>query len=140
MFDWKDFISLAQELISNHNTDYNEALYRTVISRCYYGIFKQVEDYLDSLNVSLPEIDNRGRRLGSHEKRIYFLRNHNNLQVRKFGDKLNNLKHQRKKADYRAAESIDRAKAEKTIRDAFELSSKWDKNIKGIIYHDRTPI
>jgi len=133
MFDWKDFINLAQELIFNHSTNYSEALYRTVISRSYYGIFKQVEDYLDRLNVSLPDRDNRGRKLGSHEKRIYFLRIHNNPQVRRFGYKLNDLKRQRKKADYRATENISKTEADKAIRDAFDLSNSWDGNIKGII-------
>lgn len=133
MFDWKDFINLAQELISNHNTNYSEALYRTVISRSYYGIFKQVEDYLDGLNVSLPDMDNKGRRFGSHEKLIRFLRSHNNSQVRGFGDKLNNLKRKRKKADYIATENISKAEADEAIRDAFDLSNRWDVNIKGII-------
>ena len=134
MFDWRDFIAFAQELIAGHNTTYNEALYRTVISRCYYGIFKQVEDFLDSLNVSLPNMDSRGRKLGSHEKRIYFLQDHDNSEVRRFGDKLNNLKRQRKKADYRANECINHSQAEKAIQEAFELSNRWIKTIKGIIY------
>ena len=133
MFDWSDFITLAQELISSHTTAYNEALCRTVISRCYYGIFKQVEDFLDSLNVPLPDEDIKGRKLGSHEKRIYFLQSHDNSDVRRFGDKLNNLKRQRKKSDYKASKCINYSEAERAIQDALELSNRWNGTIRGII-------
>ena len=34
------------EVQNSTNTLYIEALYRTIISRSYYGIFKQVEDKL----------------------------------------------------------------------------------------------
>jgi len=103
MFNWEDFIKLSQELISNLNTQYNEALYRTIISRAYYGVFKQVEDFLKD---NVPERDTRGRKLGSHDKYIEFLKNHTSEEVRKFGSLLANLKRYRLKADYRANERI----------------------------------
>ena len=131
MFDWKNFIDLAQELIYKHSTEYSEALYRTVISRCYYGIFKQVEDYLKSF--SLLDRDKVGRKLSSHKRQIYFLRNHSNPQVRKFGDKLDNLKRQRERADYKAHEIVNRFDAERAIKHAYELSDIWTKTIKETI-------
>ncbi len=130
MFDWGDFIAFAKELISSYKTNYSEALYRTVISRCYYGIFKQVEDCLDNLNISLPEEDSRGRRLGSHEKRIYFLQTHDNSNVRRFGYKLNELKRQRKKADYMAEEGVSRFEANRALNTASDLSNMWMRAVR----------
>ncbi len=133
MFNWKDFIDLAQELISHYDTQYKAGLYRTAISRCYYGIFKQVEDYLDSLNLPLLEEDDRRRKLGSHGKKIYFLRTHENRDVRRFGDKLNDLKNKRLKADYRANENIERIEAERAVKLAFELYDIWTTKILNLI-------
>ena len=132
MFDWRNFITLAQELIS-HDTTFKEALYRTVISRCYYGVFKQVEDCLGSFNVSLPDRDRRGRSLGSHEKRIYFLQTYPNPEVRRFGDKLKDLKRQRMKADYKANTNVNSREMRRVLQNALELSDRWTNTIRGII-------
>jgi len=132
MFDWQDFINLVQELIYKHKTNYDEALYRTIISRAYYGIFKQVEDYLKP-NVSLPDKDDEGNRLGSHERVIDFLRNHSNSQVKRFGKKLNELKKLRRKADYTATEKISRVEAIKAIDYSIDLSKKWKDTIINLI-------
>lgn len=125
MFDWKDFIDLAKELLFKCDTTYKEANYRTVISRCYYGIFKQVEDYLESLGIPLPEEDRTGRKLGLHEKKIYFLQTHKDSNVRRFGDKLDRLKRLRKKADYTANISVTISEAKEAVKEATELFNRW---------------
>ena len=124
MFNWEEFIKLSQELISNFNTQHNEALYRTVISRAYYGIFKQVED---SLKKRVPQIDIKGRKLGSHDKYIEFLRNHTLKEVAKFGSLLANLKLYRLKADYDAYSSIDRRSAKRILQESLKLNAQWNR-------------
>jgi len=137
MFDWEDFINLAYELIQEHNTNYDEALYRTIISRAYYGIFKQVEDYL-KLRVSLPNSDYRGRKLGSHERVIFFLQTHKNPKVKEFGDILEDLKRLRHKADYNAKENIGKDEATRAVEDALDLSEKWNTTIINLISENNT--
>jgi len=132
MFNWKEFIDLANELLSKHNITYNEANYRTIISRCYYGVFKQVEDYLKSLKIPIPEKDKNGKRLGSHERIIYFLRYHTNSKVRSLGYKLMQLKDLREDADYHAWQTINIFNAQKAINKANKLSKEW-LDIKNLI-------
>ena len=125
MFDWEDFVNLSKELLNDANTQYKEALYRTVISRSYYGIFKQVEDRLKELerkgNITLPSQDSDGYRLGSHEKIIFYLQNHTNERVRDFGDLLEDLKGQRHSSDYKAYKIISRKRAEIALKLALKL-------------------
>mgnify|MGYP001773574264 CR=1 FL=1 len=130
MFNWKDFINLSEELINGFGTQYEEALYRTIISRSYYGIFKQVEDKLKELNISLPSKDSKGKKLSSHERVIFYLQNHNDERARDFGDLLDDLKRQRHKADYNAQVSINEIDAKEALELALELRNEWKNQIK----------
>ena len=130
MFDWKDFINLSENLLNGTNTLYTEALYRTIISRSYYGIFKQVEDKLKELeqkgNITLPRKDLNGNRLGSHEKVIFYLQNHEDEKVKDFGELLNDLKRQRHESDYKAWKRINERDASTALRLALKLSNNWE--------------
>lgn len=136
MFDWKDFINLSHQLINSFSTQYEEALYRTIVSRSYYGIYKQVEDKLRDLegrgNIILPYEDSEGRRLGSHERIIFYLQNHNDERIRDFGELLEDLKRQRHKSDYNAQGRISRRNSETALRLASRLSNEWEELINFI--------
>lgn len=132
MFNWEDFINLSKELLNYTNTQYKEALYRTIVSRSYYGVFKQVEDKLKEVYI-LPERDSKGRKLGSHERIVYYLQNHKDYKVKNFGNRLDRLKRQRHKVDYDTQASISRENSEKALKLAEKLSYEWSKKIKFLL-------
>ncbi|GAB6073290.1 hypothetical protein JCM14244_16670 [Venenivibrio stagnispumantis] len=131
MFQWEDFITLSQKLFSKEESEWKEvlegrsceeALYRMIVSRCYYGIFKKVEDYLMN-RFNFPQVGS------SHEQKIRFLQNHNNRNVQEFGRKLRSLKTLRTIADYDSSENINRETAKDAIQKASELFQKWEEII-----------
>lgn len=129
MFNWRDFISFSDNLIGTSRTvyvQYQEALCRSVISRSYYGVFKQVEDYLKYKEIKLSEKDDKGRRLSSHDVCINYLRSHSKKEVQRFGDLLFILKHKRIVADYKAECQVDYKEASDMLELAKGLSEKWD--------------
>ncbi len=122
MFNWEDFIKLSEELLTKKPSEYEEALYRTIISRVYYGVFKQVEDFFK---------DNKLEKLldksatGSHNKIIKFLMNYNDKEISEFGQGLYTLKDSRIAADYHVNEDITEEFAKNMLNLAIELSSQW---------------
>ncbi|MGB9873690.1 MAG: HEPN domain-containing protein [Hydrogenobacter sp.] len=120
MFNWGDFIKFSEELLTKKPQKYEEALYRTIISRAYYGVFKQVEDFFK--NNKLEELLDKSA-TGSHQRIIEFLKNHNDKEISKFGEDLDLLRRRRIKADYRAEKSISEELAKNTLQVAIKLSS-----------------
>ncbi|MGC9101421.1 MAG: HEPN domain-containing protein [Caldisericum sp.] len=122
MFNWEDFIKLSEELLTKKPSKYEEALYRTIISRAYYGVFKQVEDFFE--DNKLEELLDKSVK-GSHNKIIKFLREHDDHEISNFGEDLDLLRRRRIKADYRAEKSISEELAKNTLQIAIRLSSQW---------------
>jgi len=128
-FNWEKFINLAEDLNNQNNQGLpDEARIRTIISRSYYGVFKQVEDFLKSSEIQLPkEIPNprdpsKKRKLGSHERVIQYLVRHHNRQIRYFGTLLDSLRREREKADYHATPRIQKHEGELTLKIAQQLN------------------
>ena len=125
-FNWEEFINWAEALNSQNPTD--EAYRRTIISRSYYGIFKQIEDFLESLGRQLPSRipdpnnPSRMRDLGSHEKVIQYLIRHSNQEVRSFGTILDTLREKRTKADYDATSPIGENESKQVLNFAKMLN------------------
>jgi len=122
IFNWKDFLDTADHILTHQSlsqTFYQikeEAVLRTVISRAYYAIFKQIEDYLVS-----NQIEYRSPDTGSHNSVINFLRH---IDVR-FSWKLRRLKGLRIVSDYKQRQRVVNRDAETAIRLAKYLSSLW---------------
>lgn len=132
-FSWEKFINLAEDLNNQINQSLlneDEAYIRTIISRSYYGVFKQVEDFLKSSGIQLPkEIPNsrnpsKKRKLGSHERVIQYLVRHHNSQIRNFGTTLDALRRQRMEADYHAIPRIQKHEGEQALKSAQTLNKK----------------
>jgi len=130
-FNWEKFIDLAEDLNNQNNQSLlDEARIRTIINRSYYGIFKQIEDFLKSSRIQLPKtISNssprnpsKKRTLGSHERVIQYLVRHHNKQVRHFGAILDSLREKRLKADYHAIPRIQKHESEQTLKTAQQLN------------------
>ena len=135
IFNWEEFIKISEELYTIQQSQFNplrncssEAIYRTICSRAYYGIFKQIEDFLEENSVELKdtiEITNEKgeieeRKLGSHERVIIYLRDKNS-ELYKLIDRLRTKRHQ---ADYKAKPKIkerDAKEAYKKAKEAHEL-------------------
>ncbi len=105
-----------------------EAVYRTVINKAYYGVFKQVEDFLKEKRVSLPtEVYNprigEYQKLGLHERVIEFLKDKPKLKRLAFS--LESLKYRRFKADYKASYEATREEAEESLFLAKSLKHLW---------------
>lgn len=122
MFNWEDFIKFSEELLTKKPPKYEEALYRTIISRAYYGVFKQIEDFFK--DNKLEELLDKSA-TGSHNKIVKFLREHDDYEISNFGAELDLLKRRRIIADYRANENITEELAKNTVNVAIRLSSKW---------------
>jgi uncharacterized protein (UPF0332 family) len=142
MFKWEDFLNFSQELMDTENNKrfqfhHKPALFRTIVSRSYYGIFKQVEDLLKDLEkegrIFIPRRDKEGKRLGSHERIISFLLSQQDIEFKKFAIKLASLKRYRLQADYYANLNIDRRKAEEILNEALKLNKMWNENLKNTI-------
>lgn len=57
-FDWKTYLDLASELITQQKSSgKHEAYYRTAISRYYYGVFGLASSFLSKKGVTIPLID-----------------------------------------------------------------------------------
>jgi len=119
-FEWHDFIDLACHILDNHELDSSffrskeESVWRTVISRAYYGIFKQVEDFLK--NNGLIDIHTT-----SHKKIIDYF---DNIDFQ-FFQQLDRLKGLRHIADYKKNQFISKRDAENAARLAQSLTSHF---------------
>lgn len=105
VFDWSFFAKLASDLVSNdifnskykdNSEQFNQALYRTCISRFYYACFKPIEDFVKENSIKVEEKDSKNKKIGSHERIIRWVAE----KDRKLGNQLRNLKFKRKKSDY----------------------------------------
>ena len=94
-FDWIHFIKLAEKLIEDeHNKD--EAVYRTVISRSYYGAHHRARQFLES-HFAL-QMD---KTADDHGQVIRALKRYrNDQQLRRSGRELERLCDDRRRADY----------------------------------------
>lgn len=128
MFNWEHFIHLSKELLSK-DVQHKEALYRTVVSRAYYGVFKQIEDKLIELEgnkgLRIPDKDMNGRKLGSHERIIFYLKRCEKDKFKELGVKLDDLKRRRYVADYNRDKTISEEDAEKSLEEAQSLNNRW---------------
>lgn len=134
MFTWYEFIQLSEGLIApelcNKVTD--ECVYRVIISRSYYGIFKQIDDFLfKKKNLSLPQIDDKKKPLGSHERIIQYLVKQPDVNIQYIGGILKELKDNRYVADYKLrpikGKAIDKNLAEQVISKAKEINKLWNE-------------
>lgn len=109
-FDWSQYIELAEDLISQaQGGRLDQALFRSSISRAYYGAFCLARDKVVEYNGEpLPRVDTHRRvRETFHGSTAY--------EAMQVGSKLGNLLRQRKIADYEAAATIDKEKAERVL-------------------------
>ena len=88
MFEWKDFISLAEKLLKKRA---NEARWRTAIDRAYYGAFCTARDKAGFQNHRSGEV---------HRETAKFYLESKNKEKEFIGKKLNALRHYRNQASY----------------------------------------
>lgn len=53
-FDWREFVSLAHQMIENLPSSLQESVQRTAVSRAYYGAFCHVRDYAEENLIFQP--------------------------------------------------------------------------------------
>ncbi|MEM3473740.1 MAG: DNA-binding protein [archaeon] len=110
-FDWKDYIKLSDKLYNEVNkAPIEEAYYRSLVSRGYYGVFcllrikADLEFYKPRPHTSDP---------GVHQKVIAYYKNSNKLEEKEAGNLLDKLRKMRNKADYDRNENIGKDLAER---------------------------
>ncbi len=108
-FDWSQYIELAENLISQaQGGNLDHALFRSSISRAYYGAFclarNKVADY-----------DGEAHRTDTHRYVRESFLDSTAYEAMQVGHKLNNLLRQRKNADYEAMATIDKESAERVL-------------------------
>lgn len=116
-FDWKTYLDLASELITQQKSSgKHEAYYRTAISRSYYGyygVFGLANCFLSKKGVTIPLIDTHRFVIDTYHKL-------SRREEKQIGAQLNRLWLERKEADYKDSISIDRNRTET----AFKLAQK----------------
>jgi uncharacterized protein (UPF0332 family) len=118
-FDWGDYIKLAEKLQNETNKNsIEEAYYRSIISRSYYGVF-----CISRIKAGLEFYRPRPRTgdPGVHEKVISYYKNSNIPEEKLIGKFLDDLRRDRNDADYDRRKRIDKDLAERAILKAKEL-------------------
>lgn len=93
MITGHDFIQLSSRWSVLPN---NEAVWRTAVSRAYYGTFHIVRTFLIGMSIQMPTGDNRNEHRFIYEALI----NSGNDDIRLAGSKLGDLRESRNWADY----------------------------------------
>ena len=129
IFNWEEIIKISETLYKTQQSSFNplkdcshEAIYRTICSRAYYGIFKQIEDFLkensvelkDTIEITNEKGETEERKLGSHEKVIIYLQDKNS-ELYKLIERLRAKRHQ---ADYKAKPKVKERDAEEAYKKA----------------------
>lgn len=113
-FDWKLYIDLADELISQQrSTNLHEAYYRTAISRSYYSVFCIARNLLVKKGVTIQPVD-------THRFVRKEFKNSPKRVEKKLGEDLGRLWKDRKDSDYEEGVSIDKNRADT----AYKLAKK----------------
>ena len=102
-FDWQEFLIFAKDIYNNCSTlqkieSKDEALCRTGISRAYYAVFHESENYLLEINPHYADDLNCVK--GSHDKVILGFEKMSNAYRRNIGKDLGKFKEMRVRADY----------------------------------------
>ena len=115
-FDWKDYIKLAEKLQEEPDKNsIEEAYYRSIISRSYYGVF-----CISRIKAGLESYRPRPRTgdPGVHEKVISYYKNSNRPEKKLVGKFLDDLRRERNDADYNGNKIVGKALAERAISKA----------------------
>lgn len=134
MFDWTDFITLAESLLdpiptsTNGSQPSDEARYRASASRAYYAAFQTLVDYLEDFD-SGYEPEKKPKDIGLHEYTINRLKKINDSKVGSaklcsIAEKLYRAKGERHHADYKKDKTLEKGNAEHAISNSKE-SIKW---------------
>jgi uncharacterized protein (UPF0332 family) len=116
-FDWSDYLALAKEkmAITNEFAD-QEAVYRCVISRAYYGVYCQARN-------CVRDVDKAKFHGNDHQALQSYLKKHPHKTRKKLGLQLQSLHQHRIKADYH--DDLDEQavnKASRAISSAHEIA------------------
>lgn len=102
IFDWKDYIDLAEELLNRRE----ESCLRTTISRAYYGVFCIVRNSKGYKN-------HKGRDV--HQRVIEEYKNSRDRKEQNIGRILDSLRRSRNHADYDEDKPISKELAERAL-------------------------
>ena len=110
-FDWKDYIDLAEDLLSNKKESY----LRSSISRAYYGVFCLARNKKNYQKYRTQKGEN------IHWMVINAYRKSNDPLEQRIGINLDNLRRTRNDADYKGEKTINRKNAERVIMKAKQI-------------------
>jgi len=107
-FDWRLYVDLADELTTYHRTSsFQDAYYRTAISRAYYGVYHLAKKILIDKGCVLPP-------KSQHQFVRDTLLASTVRTERRIGTHLSRLWKDRVDADYKEVASIDKSRATTT--------------------------
>lgn len=125
-FNWQDFYKLALQILNQKTGNLEEAKNRTICSRSYYAIFKEVEDFLRDKG-KLPKKSN-------HEELFRFLQTYSYTKdVNTFYLKLRKLGSKRLQADYKRHMKIKERDAKRALRLCEECINLWNTKVKNFL-------
>jgi len=109
--DPKDFLVLADKLVNNFQ---NEAAFRTSVSRSYYALHTFMSNFFLKEKFDIAKDEKR------HKKIYYYLHNCGIEEIKDIASALDDLRHDRNRADY----EMDTVCHKKNARFAFIKASK----------------
>jgi len=110
-FSWLHYTELANHLFASPFSGYQEACYRSAVSRAYYGVFchcrneARLKDYRPRSNADL----------GTHQKVIRHYKDSLEKKYKDIGVKLDELRRLRNKADYDGDNPIKKNDVEQAL-------------------------
>jgi uncharacterized protein (UPF0332 family) len=113
-FNWREYLSLAKELLENKN----EASYRSAISRAYYSIYNTLCFYIDRFK---SQTDKHKQLIDIFKNEDEWHRINRNLDgvddsdFLYIGSEMRHLRNMRNKADYDISYSITERKAQEVL-------------------------
>lgn len=123
-FDWLQFLEIAKVLAKEPGQEYQQAYYRTAISRAYYAVFCFCRDK-KGLTTYKPQ--KRGD-YGTHEKVIRTYKEDLLNYHKKIGTKLDELRRWRNIADYQGDKVIQRDLILRALNEAEEIINLLQSN------------
>jgi uncharacterized protein (UPF0332 family) len=108
-FDWEKFVDLADSIQQQTKA---EEVYRTAISRAYYGAFCKSRDSIGFKIYTKTDV---------HSKVSDYFKKSTDLDDRKIGQLLDALRKERNKADYNGDASIGEGLSRRCIVKAKEI-------------------
>lgn len=128
-FDWSEYWDVADYLYKNPASNFEDASYRTAISRAYYAAYWIARLYIEKLGVTIKREENAHRAvIDKFSKKTIVVKGHQLTRI--IANNLNKLLDFRRNVDYESEINWD---LKSTLEYSLVLSKKIINEIKPLL-------